>query len=143
MAVAGAVVVAGDVKYGCPGVESVLYNLQHASRRCKNNKSKKSSDKKNRKRIARRARKRGRNRVKECKRKQEQQHAKLAPAALTTTTATATITRRRTTTRRTTTSIAIYCLMHLRKFMQIPKNTYFTSLWQQTTTQQGQTGIPA
>jgi len=26
----------------------------------------------------------------------------------------------------TTTSIAIYCLMHLRKFMQIPKNTYFT-----------------
>lgn len=49
VAIAGAVVVAGDVKYGCPGVESVLYNLQHASRRCKNNK--KSNKKKNRKRF--------------------------------------------------------------------------------------------
>lgn len=49
VAIAGAVVVAGDVKYGCPGVESVLYNLQHASRRCKNNK--KSNERKNRKRV--------------------------------------------------------------------------------------------
>lgn len=109
-------VVACDVKCGCPGVESVLYNLQHASRRCKNN------TKKATKRIERVTG------LKECKRKQEQQHAKAAPAAPR---ATATITRTTTTTRRattrTTTSIAIYCLMHLRKFMQIPKNTYSTS----------------
>jgi len=74
----------------CPGVESVLYNLQPAERQ----KHKKKMQQKCKERAA------------GGPKGKYQQQQQLAGA--------------------TTTSIAIYCLMHLRKFMQIPKNTYFT-----------------